>query len=124
MKPFIIIAVTIYTAGLVFGLTSATYLWFDAPDKEQRKMAARIARGAPLWPIWAILTLINPRKDNKKPVAEPEILGEITARIVRGTDGINRIEVDCPEGKPVYFVGLLEAAKQGILKGFFEGGDS
>ncbi|WP_341741320.1 hypothetical protein [Trueperella pyogenes] len=66
MKPFIIIAVTIYTAGLVFGMSSATYLWFDAPDKEQRKMAARIARGAPLWPIWLILTLIKPAKDDKE----------------------------------------------------------
>lgn len=66
MKTFIIIAVTIYTAGLVFDVSSATYLWLDAPDKEQRKMAARIARGAPLWPIWAILTLINPRKGPTK----------------------------------------------------------
>ncbi|WP_406709347.1 hypothetical protein QEV61_04655 [Trueperella pyogenes] len=66
MKPLVITTAVIYTAGLVFGVSSATYLWFDAPDKEQRKMAARIARGAPLWPIWAILTLIKPAKDDKE----------------------------------------------------------
>lgn len=82
MKPLIITTAVIYGVGLVFGMSSATYLWFDAPDKEQHKIAARIARGAPLWPIWLILTLIKPAKDDKKPVAELGILGETTARIV------------------------------------------
>ncbi|WP_461004583.1 hypothetical protein [Trueperella pyogenes] len=120
MKPFIIIAVTIYTAGLIFGVSSATYLWFDAPDKEQRKMATQIARGAPLWPIWGILTLINPRKDDKTPVAEPEILSEITIRIILGPDDQKRLDITASGGEPLHYVGLLEQAKQSILKSVAE----
>lgn len=58
----------------------------------------------------------QPRKHNEKTMTEPEILTEITARIVREPDGKNRIEVTCSEGKPFEYIGLLEAAKQFVVK--------
>lgn len=56
------------------------------------------------------------RTNKKMTMTEPEILTEITARIVREPDGKDRIEVTCSEGKPFEYIGLLEAAKHFVVK--------
>lgn len=49
-------------------------------------------------------------------MTEPEILSEITVRIIRGPDDQKRLDITASGGEPLYHIGLLEQAKQSILK--------
>ncbi|WP_406711006.1 hypothetical protein QEV68_10605 [Trueperella pyogenes] len=53
-------------------------------------------------------------------MTEPEILSEITIRIIRGPNDQKTLDVTCSGGNPLHYVGLLEQAKQSILKSVAE----
>ncbi|WP_461004702.1 hypothetical protein [Trueperella pyogenes] len=62
----------------------------------------------------------HPHQPQERTMTEPEIVSEITIRVIHGPDGQKMLDATWSGGNPLYYVGLLEHVKKSILKSVAE----